>query len=177
MTFLTSFQEMKRIYGLCPCCGEPFRLSDVSLYTRSAPPKTAFDELEIDQKRLQNAWERFDNVEDRLRQKARELGQKAAGRRLRRLLPFFTQRKLNPQDVKVLFHPVEYVAFCGMNGGQCRSIDFIDRPADSARREAIQKSLDESIRKARMEWQTYRVSPDGALTMDEKGGVSRRGLT
>ena len=40
MSSVQVFQEMKKIYGICPCCGEPFRLSDTTPFTRASPPPT-----------------------------------------------------------------------------------------------------------------------------------------
>jgi predicted Holliday junction resolvase-like endonuclease len=103
-----------------------------------------------------------------MRQKAREQGQAAARRHLRTLLPFFTSRRFSPHDVKVLFHPVEYVAFTGRSVDRCTSIVFIDRPPDSKEREIIQTSLEETISKARLDWATFRVSETGSVTIEKE---------
>lgn len=176
MTFVGLFQEIKKVYGFCPCCDAPFRLSDVTLFTRKAPPSTAFDLLEAARERLDAATERFEISEEKIRERSRTLGQKAASERLAKLLPFFTSRKVSPRDVKVLFHPVDYIAFCGVSQGQCLSVDFVDRPADSKSREIIHESIDDSIRHSRVEWQTYRISRDGTVT-SEIGRKGRRTQT
>ena len=165
MNFLAQFQEARRIYGFCPCCGEPFRLSDAQLVTGGPDPRTPFDVLEDERDKLAMAQERFEEAEGRMRSKAREAGRVLAQRRLQRLLPFFTKRRLAPQDIKVLFHPVEYIGFRGMSDGGCTGIEFIDRPATTKEHGALQNSIDTALAKRRVEWQTFRVDQSGTITV------------
>lgn len=169
MNLLDVFDQQKRIYGICPCCGEPFRLSDTTLYTKTAPPKTVFEKMDDERARLDRQAERFDAREEEIREEARRLGQIEARRRLRTIAPFFVARKIDPHDVKLLFHPVEYVVFRGMQTDRCASVDFIDHPARSRERERIQRSLDHAIRAGNLEWQTFRIGDDGRVVRDGAG--------
>lgn len=169
MNFVGVFNQLKRIYGICPCCGEPFRLSDTALYTKTAPAKTLFEKMDDERARLERCAERFDVREAEIREEARRLGQMEARRRLREIAPFFVARKIDPQDVKLLFHPVEYVVFRGMQTDRCASVDFIDHPARSRERERIQRSLDHAIKAGNLEWQTFRIGDDGRVVRDGAG--------
>jgi predicted Holliday junction resolvase-like endonuclease len=153
MNIVRTWAEMRRIYGFCPCCDEVFRLSEVDVFTKTAPSRTEFD-------RLDAAVERFDQRQDAIRADAREKGQRAALRRLRRLAPLFPARDVRLHEVKVLFHPVEFVAFRGLSDDRCSAIVFVDRPAESSRRERLQQSLRRAIRAGNLEWQTLRVDAD-----------------
>jgi predicted Holliday junction resolvase-like endonuclease len=166
MNLVTLFNELKRIYGICPCCREPFRLSEAELYTRTAPPRTVFERMDDAYLRLERRVEKFEEDEDEIREEARQRGKLEARRRLREIAPFFVSRKIDPQDVKLLFHPVEYVVFRGMQNDRCGSVDFIDHPAVSRDRERIQRSLDDSIRAGNLEWQTIRIDEDGRVMRD-----------
>ena len=165
MNFLAQFQEARRIYGFCPCCGDPFRLSDAELVTSGQDPRTPFDALDDERDKLALAQDRFVEVEDRLRAKAREEGQALARRKLKGLLPFFTKRRLAPQDIKVLFHPVEYIGFKGMTQGACSAIELIDRPPSSKQHGRLQDSIHTAVAKGRVEWQTYRVDRAGTISL------------
>jgi predicted Holliday junction resolvase-like endonuclease len=166
MNVVRVLNEMKRIYGICPCCAEPFRLSEAALFTKSAPPRTVFERMDDAYSRLERRSEKFDENEEEIRESARRLGQLAARRRLREIAPFFTARKIDPQDVKLLFHPVEYVVFSGMQNDRCASVDFIDHPPADRDRETIQCSLEQAIRAGNLEWQTFRIGEDGRVTRD-----------
>lgn len=169
MKLVEVFNELKRIYGICPCCGEPFRLSEAVLFTKTAPPKTVFEKLDDAYDRLDRQNERFEEKEEELREEARRLGQLEARRRLREIAPFFVARRIDPHDVKLLFHPVEYVVFRGMQNDRCASVDFIDHPPVNRDREKIQRSLDSAITAGNLEWQTFRIGEDGRVVRDGIG--------
>jgi len=169
MSFATTFNEMKRIYGFCPCCGELFRLSELTLFTSGKPPRTVFDDIAAQSQRLDRLEQRFDEKEELVREEARKKGQADARRRLRAIAPFFTGRKIELRDVKVLFHPVEYVVFRGMSDRQCLSVDFVDHPALDGTREKIQASLDQAISQGRIDWQTFRISDEGRVIVEGSG--------
>lgn len=169
MKLVDLLNELKRIYVICPCCGEPFRLSETTLYTKAAPPKTVFEQIEDARLRLEKRIEKFDEKEQEIRDEARRLGQLEARRRLRQIAPFFVARRIDPHDVKLLFHPVEYVVFRGMQTDRCASVDFIDHPATSRERERIQRSLDGAIKGGNLEWQTFRIDDDGRVVRDGAG--------
>jgi predicted Holliday junction resolvase-like endonuclease len=166
MKLVPLFNELKRIYGICPCCGEPFRLSEADLFTRVVPPKTVFEKTDDAYSRLDRQFERFEENEEEIREAARHLGQLEARRRLREIAPFWTARRIDPQDVKLLFHPVEYVVFRGMQNDRCASVDFVDRPPANRDRERIHRSLDGAIEAGNLEWQTFRIGDDGRVMQD-----------
>lgn len=161
--FLVWFEETKKLYGFCPCCGELFRLSDATVFTKSPPPRTEFDRVADQQQTLANRIERFDEREAEIREQAKIRGQRKARRRLRKISPFFFGQTIDPQDVKLLFHPVEYLVFRGMTVGKCSSVEFVDHPPETRERETVQKSLDRAIRAGNVEWQTFRVEPSGRI--------------
>jgi predicted Holliday junction resolvase-like endonuclease len=161
-----AFQEMKRLHGFCPCCGEPFRLSAATLFTKGAPPRTAFDKVDAEQQKLNEAIERFDEKEEAIREKARQLGQAQARKRLKKIATTFTTRRIDPQDVKVLFDPVDYIVFRGLNGNGVTGIELIDRPAETSRREKVQESIRKTIKQGNVEWQTFRIDADGRIARD-----------
>jgi predicted Holliday junction resolvase-like endonuclease len=166
MNVVAAFQEMKRIFGVCPCCGEVFRLSDATVFTRDPPPKTEFDRLREARERFERQEEKFHEEIASLREKATRKGWLQARNRLRRIAPAFVGRGIDPQDVKVIFDPVEYVVFRGLNNKNTEAIKFVDREPNSSRRERVLNSIKRVIRSGNLEWHTYRVNEDGTVTRE-----------
>jgi predicted Holliday junction resolvase-like endonuclease len=168
MNLVSIFQEMTRIFGFCPCCGELFRLSEATLFTKDPPPRTEFDRIADSQRRLERRVEKFEDEEADLREAAARRGQASALRRLRRIVPEFSARKINPMDVKVLFHPIDYVVFRGLSQGEARDIAFVDRPPSSTLHERVQRSINRVIKAGNIEWQTLRIDQDGKVVRDHR---------
>jgi len=167
MSLTEAFREFGRIYGICPCCGELFRLSDAHVFAPTRPPKSPFDEVADRWQHFELQVERFETREGRIRAQARLAGQRAARRRLRDIVPFFLKRRVNPNDVKVLFSPLHYVAFRGMTDGECKSVEFIDEPARTKVQGALQESVYRTITAGNLEWCTLRIGEDGIVTMEK----------
>ena len=164
MAVVKLFHDFQRIFGFCPCCGEPFRLSDAGLYIKAPPPPSPWDELDVLRERLARAQDRLANDEDRLREQARTEGHLEIQRRLRSLTSYFRKRRIEIRDVKLLFHPIDYVAFRGLTNGRCTAVEFLDREPDSARHEKLQRSFDTALRAGNVEWVTMRIAEDGSVT-------------
>ena len=81
MNVVAFLQESNRILGICHCCGELFRLSEAQFFTKQAPPRTPFDQVDDERRKLDAAIERYDSKEAGLREKALAKGQAAARRR------------------------------------------------------------------------------------------------
>lgn len=164
---LAFFQEAKRVFGICPCCGELFRLSDATLFTKEPPPRTEFDALDEARRKLERAVARFEEQEEALREKAKASGQKAAQKRLKAIARPFVKRKIDPQDVKVLFDPIEFVAFRGMSNGEVEAVSLIDRPAARKDREKLQDSIRRTVQDGNFEWRELRIDADGRVEAKE----------
>lgn len=165
MNLVSVFQDFKRIYGFCPCCHERFRLSDTVLFTRQAPPRTDFDNLDTERKTVENKKRRLEAQRAILKEKACVDGRIAAQKRLQRFQPFFSRQRINLKDVRVLFDPVDYLAFRGLGHGVCKELIFIDREPDSSGRERLHKSMRDAIDSGNLEWKTIRIADNGSITV------------
>ena len=89
----------------------------------------------------------------------------AAAKVVKRIDPVFHPRKLNPDDAKVLFHPIDYVVFDGMKKkDEVNRIIFLDRETDSAKHREIQISIEKVIVREHYEWVTLRVDEQGEIS-------------
>src|SRR5258708_6589548 len=64
-SLITFYKQEKNIYGRCPHCGEPFRLSEVKLTYGKAPPKDLLARMKGERDRLKEELEELEeHIED-----------------------------------------------------------------------------------------------------------------
>ena len=159
------FAAQRNIFGICPRSGELFRLSDCKVYLKARPKKDWMDKMDAIGRKLDLAEEKLEQTEESMREKARRKGRRLANLAIRQIDSVFTPRQLNPDDAKVIFHPVDYVVFCGMKGdGPIKRIVLLDRIPKSSEHRRIQDSIATTIEKQRYEWRTIRVHQDGRIS-------------
>lgn len=165
--------EYQYIYGLCPCCHEIFKLSECKMQFPSLQKKDdPFFQLKQFEKQVDNAYsalEKYDEKSNRAieeaQKRARKQGQLLAKRNLKKIDPIFSGRNIDPQDVKTIFDPVEFVVFNNMNSeyGQIKDIEFICLNPKSKKKELAAKSVSSAIKKGNIEFVTIRVAKDGTI--------------
>ena len=164
------FSLHRQIFGTCPStdCGTIFRLSDCRVYLRKKPVKDWMDALDQMDARLASLEEKLQEEEEAMREKAREKGRSLAQKTVRRIDPIFTPRRLNPDDAKVIFHPIDYVVFNGMKASErMKNVILLDREGASADHRRLQSSIEKTVERGRFEWQTLRVADDGTVRAEE----------
>lgn len=164
---VTFYRIQRNIFGVCPRSGDLFRLSDCKVYLRARPTKDWMDDLERQQALLSRKEEKLDEQEEELREAARAKGRKRALQVIKRVDPVFTPRNLNPDDAKVLFHPIDYLVFNGMKAGAVRNLILLDRKGATKERIGLQKSVEKVIERGNYEWRTLRVEDDGTVKEQE----------
>jgi len=160
------FEEFNSILVICPCCGKVCRLGDARPYLKGCKPSMPFDRIERSMRQVERARERFDASELALRKEARLRGLRKAKGRLKEIDPLFSGSGLDPQDVKVLFDPVEYVVFDGLRASVLRRIVFMAEPPSDRRQERVQSSLGTALRKGNLEFITLRVTDEGVVVRE-----------
>lgn len=105
---------------------------------------------------------------DFYKEQAREKGRKQATKMIKKVDKVFLPQKLNPDDAKVIFHPVDFVVFNGMkagaNGEALKSVVLLDSEKKTTQNKQIQKSIIQAIDKENYEWLTIRVDNVGTIT-------------
>ncbi len=163
---------IQEVLAICPCCGEIFRLVEGKFIFPQKRPKTC-EYLELvalegkvsdDEERLASAEERFEERMRAQRQKFVELGRRQAKKKLKKIDPTFSAKDIDPQDVKVIFDPVEYLIFHGLNSEDgVDLLEFVSRSPDDKRQEAIVLSVEETIRDGNVEFETLHMRDDGSF--------------
>jgi len=157
------FSLQRQIFGLCPHCHELFRLSECDIYLKQRPVQDWMTAIDRETARLGELEARIEDKKEALREKARVQGRASALKAARKVDQVFSPRRLNPDDAKVLFHPVDYIVFDGMKQGEMRRLLLLDRQTADKQHRKVQGSIEKAVEKQRYEWQTLRVGVEGEI--------------
>ncbi len=164
---LDFYSMLRHIFGVCPCCGEIFRLSDCKLFQKKKPEIDWKEEIDKEMQRLENLEEKILLKIEESKEAARTVGRRNADKLVRKLDKIFIPLKLNCNDCKVIFHPIDFIVFNGMNNnvGDCsiKEILLIDKDNKSGQYLEIQKSISNAIQTKNYDWLTLRVENDGNI--------------
>jgi len=163
---------IQEVLAICPCCGEIFRLVEGKFIFPQKHPKTCEylglialeGKLSDEEDRLASAEERFEEKLQQQRQQLIQQGRRQAKTKLKKIDPTFSAKGIDPQDVKVIFDPVEYLIFHGLNSGDgVDFVEFVSRSPDSKTQETVVKSIDKTIRDGNVEFETLHMRDDGSF--------------
>lgn len=157
------FLLQRQIFGICPNSKLIFRLSDCNIYLKKRPEPDWLQQIESAQNRIDLASERLDAKEDEIRENANVKGRKEADKKVKKIDKIFNPLKLNPDDSKVIFHPVDFIVFNGKKDGQMKNIILIDGKKANKDDKKIQRSIDKVIEKENYEWITLKVEDNGNI--------------
>lgn len=164
---LKFFALQRQIFGICPKCQDFFRLSDCKIYIKKKPVADWMDKITLEEDRLDDAEEKLEEKKKDLQKKAQEKGRKRAQLVVKKIDPIFTPRKLDPDDAKVIFHPIDYIVFNGMKkADSIKNIILLDRQEKGTEHRALQKSIEKVVEHENYEWQTLRVQEDGKIKVE-----------
>lgn len=171
-TFLQTIDGLQEVLAVCPCCGDIFRLVEGKFLFPQKPTRTCeyFQVVDLEnrvageEERTDAAEERFEESLQAQQQALIELGRKEAKRKLKKIDPVFSRRDIDPQDVKVIFEPVEFVIFHGMNSIEgVDHVEFVSRSPDSRLQEATVRFIEQTIRNGDVDFETLRLKDDGSF--------------
>lgn len=162
------YSSLRQIFGVCDCCGEVFRVSDCKLYQKKKPEVDWKEKVDNEIFRLENLEIKLQEKIDFAREAARESGRKNADKHVRKIDHIFSPNKLNPNDAKVIFHPVDFIVFNGMNSNKgdttIKNLVLLDKNDRQGANQKIQNSIEKAISKSNYEWLTLRVEENGTIS-------------
>ena len=165
---LDFYSALRQLFGVYPCCGEIFKVSDCKLYQKKKPAIDWQEKLDKEIDRLSLAELKLEEKIEKAREAARVAERTRADKHIKRIDPVFSPIKLNPKDAKVILHPVDFIVFNGMNSNtgmaSIKNIVLLDKSNRSREEKAVQTSINKAVDKASYEWLTLCVEENGTIT-------------
>lgn len=169
---IQTIDSIQEVLAICPCCGKIFRLVEGKFIFLQTRPKTCEyielvaleNKLAAEDDHLASAEKRFDQRLKEQKEQLTEQGRRIAKRKLKKIDPTFSAKDIDPQDVKVIFNPVEYIIFHGLNSREgVDLVEFVSRSPDSKTQEVIVKSIERTVRNGDVEFETLHMKDDGSF--------------
>ena len=160
---LKYFIFQRQIFGICPHTTTFFRLSEAHIYQKKKPESDWYQKIDNFKMFLQKKADRIDEQEDSIREKSKVEGRKKANRVIRKIDHMFHPLKLNPDDSKVIFHPIDFVVFNGMKKDNMKNLILLDGVKSKKEDKVVQRSIETAIEKEKYEWITLKVKDDGLI--------------
>jgi predicted Holliday junction resolvase-like endonuclease len=169
-------QGGQSLNALCPHCKEVFQVLHARfIFPSRDPGKCEYaDLLALENltykrtNRLERIQERQSSVLEELRIRAIAQGKTLARKQLLKIDQVFSARKVDPQDVKVLFDPVDYIVFRGLNHEGVNEVRFVNHEPKNFVEERIVRSIAKVIKTGDVEFNVLRVNKDGTIAMQSK---------
>ena len=73
------------------------------------------------------------------------------------LAPFLPDFPFNPNEVRFIGKPVDFIAFKGMDEKNIEEVSFIEVKSGKSKLNNVEKSLKDAIQKKKVKWEEYRV--------------------
>ena len=135
----------------------------IQIFTLRKTVPDWMDKYEASEERIDKQEEKVNDQEAEVREKAREKGRLEAKKASQKLDPIFHPNKFNPDDAKVMFHPVDFLIFNGMKNNEIKDLVLFDREVKSKEQKDLQKSIENTVSKENYEFVTMQVSEDGEV--------------
>ncbi|MDQ6757633.1 MAG: hypothetical protein M3004_11935 [Bacteroidota bacterium] len=169
---LQFYSSLRQIFTVCPYCESIIRLSDCKLYQKQKPVKDWKEKVDDEIEKLEMMEEKLLEKINAAKQSARDAGKKSANKVVRKLDTVFHPMGLNCNDCKVIFHPVDFILFKGMNNENkqdctVKEILLLDKNNKAGQYLTIQKSIEKAVERKSYEWLTLRVDNTGKITEEE----------
>lgn len=149
---------------MCPRCGQVHRLSELSLAQQGRPRLDWLDDLRTRRDAVQREMVGLEEKRKEYQAEARrQAEQERLPRLLERVAPVFVGQSIDPRDVRVLFQPVEFAVFEGMNsddGVQGVSLVHLGKANE------LLESIATAVERGSVGWRTIRVDDDGNVTVE-----------
>ncbi len=162
------FQEFRKILCICPSCGNLVRVSDLHLKVKGPTVRTWLDDYEKLSLALEKKEERFEEMEGKFRETARQKGRKKAKKVFNKAIsPTFKAFKFDPFDIKPILNPIDFIVFKDMNKLKSVSnIIFLSKKCSNQSLTSIRCDVKKAIVKKKYGWQVARIDFEGCLSFE-----------
>jgi len=154
MTELLGFYKAQHsIYGECPLCREPFRISEIKIWS-GEPPK---DWLQRLRKREQELEEERMAMDEKVRNRIDTSVKVRFGQVVQNILPEFSAYR--PDEMRWLGDPVDWIVFDGKQSGSIKEVVFMEgKSTDKTPLKPIQRDLQRAVTEKRVAFRTISLS-------------------
>ncbi len=164
-SFVQMFNQLKTIHCMCPNCDNIMRTSDLKLISKEKLEKTWLDTHDAEMKKIIKKEDEFSEEENKIREESRKKGREQVPKLINKSLDKnFLKLKYDPYDVKAILHPVDFVAFKGMNKGQVEHVSLLSNKTTNPHLQSLHKAIAEAIKTKSYDWKVLHVSEDGEVT-------------
>jgi hypothetical protein len=149
------YRAQHSVYGECPLCGEPFRLSEVKIWS-GTPPNDWLVRL---RKREEELEEERQAIDEKVRKRIDTSVRVRFGQVVQNILPEFSAYR--PDEMKWLGDPVDWVVFDGKQTGTIKEVVFMEgKSTDKAPLKPIQREVQRAVTEKRVTFRTISLSHD-----------------
>ena len=168
LSLLASYiKDQRHIFGVCNHCKGLFRLVDVKISYKTPYREDWYDEIQNEQQSWEEKIEKLKSDEKELKSIAIEKATRTKlPRLLKKIIPTFANGNLNAHDVKTIFHPIDFIAFDGLNKGDVKRVCLMDKKTSDKWHTTIQQSISDTIKSDAMDWKTVRIGKTGEITIE-----------
>ena len=150
---------------MCPHCDGLMRVSDLNLQSKEKADKTWLDTFDAKTKKLDTKEDKFAEEESKIREESRKRGREQVPKLVNKSLDKnFLKLKYDPYDIKAILHPIDFVAFDGMNKGQVNNVTLLSNKTTNPHLQDIHKAIAEAINTKSYDWKVLHVGEDGEIT-------------
>ena len=164
------FKEQRHVFGVCPNpdCREISRLADIRI---SYEAKYAKDWLDVVQDQVRAWGEKKDDLEERKKEIKNKAIEKARRtilpKKLKSVSPLFEKPRIQPEDIKLVSHPIDFIAFDGLiTEGALKRIVLLESQGSRKLRSTVESSIERTVGNDKYDWTTLRVDEEGKITQE-----------
>jgi predicted Holliday junction resolvase-like endonuclease len=184
---LAFFKEQYYVFGICPCCGDIFQLSDCLITVRHKHITLPEHENIIDlQEKNVRQLEKLEELEGQFDEKKyaiselkyelkvakdnaeitryKKEGRKQALSKSKKFIGLFHKKNLDPRDARLIFSPIEFLVFDGLTEyKETENLVFLSKKPDNRGKEKINESIYQALKKGNIDFQLIRITDEGKI--------------
>jgi predicted Holliday junction resolvase-like endonuclease len=163
-------REQRHLFGICPNpdCRHISRLTDILISYRGKDTIDWMDTIEKDRESWEDKISEYEEKGKEIRQESIALARKSElPKRLSNISPLFAMHKIQPDDIKVISHPTDFVGFDGLiTEEDLRRIVLLDSKASTSFRKSVQTDIEKAVSNGHYDWNVLRVDDEGKIDLE-----------
>jgi predicted Holliday junction resolvase-like endonuclease len=170
IVFDVYFREQRHIFGVCPNpdCNAISRLTDIRVSYRAKYSKDWLDRVDDETATWEDKKSELEETQKELKKRYIDKARRTVlPQKLRAISPLFLKEKVQPEDIKVVSNPLDFIGFDGLiTNESLRRIVLLDSSLNKSFRGDVQRSIASLVENARYDWSVLRVDEEGKITQE-----------